>query len=151
MSVQDQIDRISGNVAATYGVLESAGATVPASQNSDNLAATVEAALTDLGGAKTFSVAWVLQASVDLNSVSSYVCQWDGLCKMEFRSNWGGAGYGFVQSSEGSMLGAETWTTNTYMYDMCPCVKGETWTRHSSWSNVESCVLTFYELQITAA
>ena len=96
----------------------------------------------------TDKLKWVLRATVDFNSVESYVCQWTGICRMGFRSNWDGAGYGFIKSSEGSLLAAETWTTNTYMYDVCPCVKGETWTR-DAWSNVTECPVTFYELQIT--
>lgn len=58
MSVQDQIDRISGNVASTYSVLESAGATLPDEQNSDNLAATVAAALGSSGGSSGMSLLW---------------------------------------------------------------------------------------------
>lgn len=41
MSIQSQIDRISQNVASTYGAAAALGATMPAAQNSDNLPATV--------------------------------------------------------------------------------------------------------------
>lgn len=40
MSVQSEINRINGNVADTYSVLSDMGATMPAAQNSNNLAAT---------------------------------------------------------------------------------------------------------------
>lgn len=40
MSIQSQIERITQNVADTYSALEAAGATMPAAQSSDNLAAT---------------------------------------------------------------------------------------------------------------
>lgn len=40
MSVQSQIDRISGNVADTYSVLNEAGATMPQTRNTNNLAET---------------------------------------------------------------------------------------------------------------
>lgn len=42
MSIQTEIDRISGNVAAAYTALEEKGATMPQTQNSDNLAATIQ-------------------------------------------------------------------------------------------------------------
>lgn len=40
MSIQTEIDRINGNIAATYDTLSTMGAEMPAQQNSDNLAAT---------------------------------------------------------------------------------------------------------------
>lgn len=40
MNAQSEIDRITQNVADTYSALEEKGATMPAEQNSDNLAAT---------------------------------------------------------------------------------------------------------------
>lgn len=40
MSVQNEIDRINGNIAATYATLNEAGATMPAAANSNNLSAT---------------------------------------------------------------------------------------------------------------
>lgn len=43
MSVQTEIDRISGNVAATYKAAEELGANLPAEQNSDNLPGTIRA------------------------------------------------------------------------------------------------------------
>lgn len=42
MSVQDQIDRLTQNVANTYSALAEKGAAMPAAQNSDNLASAVE-------------------------------------------------------------------------------------------------------------
>lgn len=41
MSVQSEIDRINGNVASTYSVLEEAGAEMPQSRNTDHLPETV--------------------------------------------------------------------------------------------------------------
>lgn len=41
MSVQSEIDRINGNVASTYNVLEEAGAEMPQTRNTDNLPETV--------------------------------------------------------------------------------------------------------------
>lgn len=46
MSVQSEIERISGNVADTYSVLEEAGSELPEEQNSDNLSEAVRVALT---------------------------------------------------------------------------------------------------------
>ena len=43
-AAQDQIDRINENIADTYAVLETMGATMPAARNSDNLAATAASA-----------------------------------------------------------------------------------------------------------
>ena len=41
MSVQSQIDRIESNIAAAYTAAADKGATMPATQDSDNLAATI--------------------------------------------------------------------------------------------------------------
>ena len=43
MSVQTEIDRINGNVAASYSAVEELGADLPAEQNSDNLPETIRA------------------------------------------------------------------------------------------------------------
>lgn len=42
MSVQTEIDRINGNLADAYSLLESMGATMPENQNSANLASTIQ-------------------------------------------------------------------------------------------------------------
>lgn len=42
MSIVAQVERINENIANTYNVLESAGATMPAEANSDNLASTAQ-------------------------------------------------------------------------------------------------------------
>lgn len=42
MSVKSQIDRITGAIADTYATAEAKGATMPSTQNADNLAATVQ-------------------------------------------------------------------------------------------------------------
>lgn len=42
MSIQSEISRISGNVADAYSALSEKGATLPAKQNTDNLASTIE-------------------------------------------------------------------------------------------------------------
>lgn len=41
MSIQDEINRINQNIANTYSAMGEMGATLPANQNSDNLANTV--------------------------------------------------------------------------------------------------------------
>ena len=41
MSIQSEINRINGNVAAAYAAAEGKGAEMPSSQNTDNLAQTV--------------------------------------------------------------------------------------------------------------
>lgn len=41
MSIQDEINRINQNVANTYSALSDMGATMPETQNSDNMASTV--------------------------------------------------------------------------------------------------------------
>ena len=50
MSIQTEIDRINTSVAAAYAVLEGMGATMPATQNIDNLAATAATIPTRGGG-----------------------------------------------------------------------------------------------------
>lgn len=42
MSIQSEISRISGNIAAAYSALSAKGATLPSKQNTANLAGTVE-------------------------------------------------------------------------------------------------------------
>lgn len=42
MSIQSEIKRISGNVADAYSALSAKGATMPSTQNTENLAGTVE-------------------------------------------------------------------------------------------------------------
>lgn len=54
MSVQSEIDRINGNVASTYTALSEMGATMPETQNSDNLPETVRTVPTG-GGASVQS------------------------------------------------------------------------------------------------
>lgn len=41
MSIQSQIDRISGNIDAAFSVLKSRGATVPSNASSDDLVAAI--------------------------------------------------------------------------------------------------------------
>lgn len=60
MSIQSELDRISGNIADTYAVLNDLGATMPSAQNSDNLAATaasiaVGAVVTESGTSGVYS------------------------------------------------------------------------------------------------
>lgn len=42
MSVQTQIDRIKDNLVAAYSTIQQKGGVVPATQNSENLAAAIE-------------------------------------------------------------------------------------------------------------
>lgn len=42
MSIQSEINRISGNVADAYSALSAKGATLPSKQNTDNLPSTIE-------------------------------------------------------------------------------------------------------------
>lgn len=50
MSVADQINRIKTNIASTYTAAKAKGATIPQTQNSDNLAACVQSITTGGGG-----------------------------------------------------------------------------------------------------
>ena len=63
MSVENQIDRITQNIAATYSELERKGATIPESKNSDNLpssVASIDIEAKHLYILKTLSVsAWI--------------------------------------------------------------------------------------------
>ena len=53
MSVADQINRIKTNIANTYTAAQAKGATMPQTQNSDNLAACVQSITTGGGGGDT--------------------------------------------------------------------------------------------------
>ena len=53
MSVADQINRIKTNIANTYTAAQAKGATMPQTQNSDNLAACVQSITTGGGGGST--------------------------------------------------------------------------------------------------
>ena len=53
MSVADQINRIKTNIANTYTAAQAKGATMPQTQNSDNLAACVDSITTGGGGGGT--------------------------------------------------------------------------------------------------
>lgn len=56
MSIQSEIDRINGNVASTYTALSEMGATMPETQNSDNLPGTVRTVPT--GGGTSVQSDW---------------------------------------------------------------------------------------------
>lgn len=56
MSVADQINRIKTNIANTYTAAQSKGATMPQTQNSDNLAACVQSITTGGGGGTQFGL-----------------------------------------------------------------------------------------------
>ena len=56
MSIQSEIDRINGNVASTYTALSEMGATMPETQNSDNLPGTVRTVPT--GGGSSVQSDW---------------------------------------------------------------------------------------------
>lgn len=71
MSIVSQIDRISNNIADTYSVLESAGATMPAEANSDNLAATAQTISAVLyGKAQSLTEAQKAQARDNIGAAS---------------------------------------------------------------------------------
>lgn len=53
MSVADQINRIKTNIANTYTAAQAKGATMPQTQNSDNLAACIQSITTGGGGGGT--------------------------------------------------------------------------------------------------
>lgn len=55
MSIQSEINRIEQNVANTYAALEEQGATMPAEQNSDNLAATARTVPAGSGGVSSWN------------------------------------------------------------------------------------------------
>lgn len=71
MSVQSEINRINQNVAATYSVLSEAGAAMPASANTDNLAATAAGIKAVLyGKAQSLTDAQKAQARANIGAIS---------------------------------------------------------------------------------
>ena len=73
MSVADQINRIKTNIANTYTAAQAKGATMPQTQNSDNLAACVQSITTGGGGGGTqfgLTVSDVLGTVDDTGAVS---------------------------------------------------------------------------------
>ena len=56
MSVADQINRIKTNIASTYTAAQAKGATMPQTQNSDNLATCVQSITTGGGGGTQFGL-----------------------------------------------------------------------------------------------
>lgn len=75
MSIQSEIDRISQNIADTYSVAESAGATMPTAQNSDNLAATVVSALNS-ASISIFTTTAVLPVSGWIEDIDDSAQRW---------------------------------------------------------------------------
>ena len=70
MSIQNEIDRIAGNVANTYAVLEALGADMPAEQNSDNLFTTAGSAKAVLYSEQTLTEEQKTQARENIGVVS---------------------------------------------------------------------------------
>lgn len=71
MSVQSEIDRINGNIAATYSTLNEAGATLPAAANSNNLSATAASIKAVLyGKAQSLTTAQQQQARNNIGAIS---------------------------------------------------------------------------------
>lgn len=73
MSVADQINRIKTNIANTYTAAQAKGATMPQTQNSDNLAACVQSITTGGGGGGTqfgLTISDVLGTVDDTGAVS---------------------------------------------------------------------------------
>ena len=69
MSVADQINRIKTNIANTYTAAQAKGATMPQTQNSDNLATCVQSITTGGGGGST---QFGLTAEQMLGTVNEY-------------------------------------------------------------------------------
>ena len=71
MSVADQINRIKTNIANTYTAAQAKGATMPQTQNSDNLAACVQSITTGGGGTQFgLTISDVLGTVDDTGAVS---------------------------------------------------------------------------------
>lgn len=71
MSVADQINRIKTNIASTYTAAQAKGATMPQTQNSDNLAACVQSITTGGGGTQFgLAISDVLGTVDDTGAVS---------------------------------------------------------------------------------
>lgn len=68
MSVQSEIDRINGNVSSTYSVLSDLGAAMPATLNTDNLAATAGGVAALLYIAQTLTEAQMAQARQNMSA-----------------------------------------------------------------------------------
>lgn len=73
MSIASEITRINTNIAAAYTALDGKGATLPATQNSANLADTIDTITTGGGGGGNplFSVVDNIVTSFDLDNISS--------------------------------------------------------------------------------
>lgn len=72
MSIQSEINRITQNIASTYSVAESAGATMPTEQNSDNLAATVASAISSASSSVFTTTATLPSSSWTTQSDGTY-------------------------------------------------------------------------------
>ena len=71
MSVQSEIDRITGNVASTYNALESVGADMPNTQNTDNLPETVLTIKAVLYAEQTLSKEQQAQARENIGAITA--------------------------------------------------------------------------------
>lgn len=72
MSVADQINRIKTNIANTYTAAQAKGATMPQTQNSDNLAACVQSITTGGGGTQFGLTAEQMLGTVDSEGNLTY-------------------------------------------------------------------------------
>ena len=68
MSIQEEINRIDQNVANTYAALNEMGATMPAKQNSNNLAQTVRTVPQSGGGGEAVQEIFYVDATYDSDS-----------------------------------------------------------------------------------
>lgn len=83
MSIASEITRISGNIADAYTALENKGATMPSTQNSDNLADTINTITTGGGGGQTVMRGnWIVpQEYVELDNITKeYYTTYNPIC-----------------------------------------------------------------------
>lgn len=71
MSIQNEINRINQNVANTYSALRSMGATLPETQNSDNMASTVRTVpQTSTGGGDSAPDIFYVDGTFDMQTLT---------------------------------------------------------------------------------
>lgn len=70
MSIQDEINRIKGNVASTYSVLSDMGATMPEVQNSANMASTARTVPQNGGGGAAVEEIFYVDGTFDAQTLT---------------------------------------------------------------------------------
>ena len=107
MSIANEITRISGNIAAAYTSLDAKGATMPATQNSENLADTIDSITTGGGGGTVVKRGdWIVpQPYLDLDDVTKeYYTTYSPTCAVGVyldKDKLGNTPYSFNHSSVG--------------------------------------------------